>query len=79
MYNYTPEDLILYFYGEMPAEEAEILEKRAKEDWTLREKLAVFQMTSRRLNQSLISPRQELVDRIMDYAKASCATEAVAH
>jgi anti-sigma factor RsiW len=78
MYNYTPEDLILYFYGEMPADEAAILEARLKEDWTLREKMAVFQMTSRRLNQSLISPGTDVINRIMDYARASCGEQALA-
>ena len=70
MYNFTPEDLLQYHYGELDAELVPILEKALAEDWTLKEKYSVIQEASRRLDKSMYSPRNEVIDRIMAYATA---------
>lgn len=68
MHNFTPEDLLEYHYGEMPAETAICLENVLKEDWTLREKLSVIEEAASRLDKSIYSPSQNSVRNILDYA-----------
>ena len=70
MYNFTPEDLLQYHYGELDAELVPMLEKALAEDWTLKEKYSVLQEASRRLDKSMYSPRKEVIDRVMAYASA---------
>jgi hypothetical protein len=68
MHNFTPEDLLEFHYGELDAETTLKLEQALKEDWTLREKLAVIREASLRLDKSIYTPRQAVVNRIISYA-----------
>ena len=70
MYNFTPEDLLQYHYGELDADLVPVLEKALAEDWTLKEKYSVIKEASRRLDKSMYSPRKEVIGRILDYAGA---------
>jgi len=68
MANFTPEDLLLYFYNEMePATKLE-LEKALETDWTLREKLGVLKTSMQRLDRLVQSPRTEVVLNILRHA-----------
>lgn len=68
MNNYSPEDLILYLYNEMPAAEKVALEDALQKDWTLREKLSVLKTAHDRLNTLKETPRTETVLNILRYA-----------
>ena len=68
MHNFTPEDLLEYHYGEMPANRAIELEQAIQSDWSLREKLKVIEEASSRLDKSMYAPREETLQKIMAYA-----------
>ena len=69
MHNFTPEDLLLYLYNETsPAQTAEI--KAALEtDWSLREKFEVITSAQQKLETLKMSPSQQTVDNILNYAE----------
>ncbi len=68
MHNFTPEDLLEFYYGEMPESIAADLRIQLETNWSLKQKLSVIDEAATRLNKSIISPRTEVVDRIMVYA-----------
>jgi hypothetical protein len=65
---FTPEDLLLYLYKEMNAEQTAAIEAALANDWTLREKLAVLQASKTRLDTLVETPRTETVLNILKYA-----------
>ena len=68
MHNFTPEDLLEFHYGDLDDRNAMLLEQALKEDWTLREKMAVIREASNRLDKSFYAPREAVVNRILSYA-----------
>jgi anti-sigma factor RsiW len=68
MYNYSPEELIQYLYNETSPTTTAAIEKALKQDWTLREKLAVLKTSMERLNSITQSPRTETILAILKYA-----------
>jgi hypothetical protein len=75
---FTPEELIQYLYKETsPARTAEI-DEALQNDWTLREKLEVLQISMQALNRPLESPRTEAVMNILNYARETIS-EPVQH
>ena len=68
LYNYTPEDLVLYLYKETSPEETTAIEHALLNDWTLREKLAVLKTSMERLDSLKASPRTEVILNILRYA-----------
>ena len=68
MYNYSPEELIQYLYNETSPTTTAAIEKALKQDWTLREKLAVLKTSMERLNSISQSPRTETILAILKYA-----------
>lgn len=71
MNKFTPEDLLLYLYKETSAETSATIEQVLKQDWTLREKLAVLQTSKERLDTLVEAPRTEPVLAILRYAAQS--------
>lgn len=69
MHNYSPEDLVLYLYKETSPDATAAIEKALKEDWTLREKLAVLKTSMERLNSITVSPRTEIILNILRHAR----------
>lgn len=69
MYNYSPEDLILFLYKETSPDVTAAIEKALQEDWSLREKLAVLKTSMERLNSITVSPRTEVVLNILAHAR----------
>lgn len=74
MHNFTPEDLLLYLYKETsPTQTAEI--KAALEiDWSLREKFDVITSAQKRLVALSVSPRQQAIDNILNYAEKAVSS-----
>ena len=68
MYNYSPEELIQYLYNETSPTTTAAIEQALKQDWTLREKLAVLITSMERLNSINQSPRTETILAILKYA-----------
>ena len=75
---FTPEDLLLYLYKESSPELTVAIETALKEDWMLREKLQVLQSSAQGLDTVTVSPRTEVILRIMNYARET-STESVQH
>ncbi len=73
MHNFTPEDLLQYLYNETsPAQTAQI--KAALEtDWSLREKFEVITSAQKRLEALKLSPSQQTIDNILNYAEKAVA------
>lgn len=76
MYNYTPEEILLYLYKESSPELTTAIEEELAKNWALREKLAVMKTAMERLNNITVSPRTEVVLNIMRYAANK---EKIAH
>ncbi|HVV03662.1 MAG TPA: hypothetical protein VHC96_05530 [Puia sp.] len=75
---FTPEDLLLYLYKESSPELTIAIETAIKEDWMLREKLQVLQSSAEGLAKVTVSPRAEVILKVMNYARET-ATESVQH
>ena len=69
MTTFTPEDLLLYLYKESSEEQTTAIENALKQDWTLREKLAVLKTSLERLDGIKKSPRTRIVLNILNYAR----------
>jgi hypothetical protein len=76
---FTPEDLLLYLYKESSPDLTLAIETALKEDWMLREKLQVLQSSSDELNKVTVSPRMEVILRVMNYARETSIEESVQH
>jgi len=75
---FTPEDLLLYLYKESSPELTIAIETAIKEDWMLREKLQVLQSSIEGLEKVTVSPRAEVILKVMNYARETAA-ESVQH
>jgi hypothetical protein len=76
---FTPEDLLRYLYKESSPELTVAIEAALKEDWMLREKLEVLRSSSSELDTVVVSPRMEVIQRVMSYARKTAAQESVQH
>jgi len=76
MYNYAPEEILLYLYKESSPELTTAIEEELKKNWALREKLTVMKTAMERLNNITIAPRTEVVLNILRYASEK---EKIAH
>ncbi len=77
---FTPEDLLLYLYKESSPDLTLAIDTALKEDWMLREKLQEIQLQTFTddLNKIIVSPRAEVILRVMDYARET-AVESIQH
>lgn len=73
MHHYTPEELLLYLYKEMSAEQIAAIDEALKTNWALREKLAVMKTAMERLNAIAVSPRTEVVLSVLRRAQEAHA------
>jgi len=73
---FTPEDFLLYLYKESSPELTAAIESALKEDWTLREEMQAMQSSIGQLDKVIVSPRMEVVLKVMNYARQT-ATEPV--
>jgi hypothetical protein len=72
---FTPEDLLRYLYKESSPELTVAIEAALKEDWMLREKLEVLATSSHQLDTVVVSPRMEVIQRVMNYARRTAVQE----
>ena len=79
MTTFTPEDLLLYLYKETSEEQTTAIENALKQDWTLREKLAVLKTSLERLDGIQKSPRTRIVLNILNYARKNAKEAAKWH
>ena len=68
-----------YLYKESSPELTAAIENALKEDWMLREKLAVLQSSTDKLDAITVSPRMEVIQRVMNYARKTAVEESVSH
>jgi hypothetical protein len=76
MTNFTPEELLQYLYKETSPKQTSAIEQALKQDWTLKEKLAVLKASMERLDKITESPRTEVVLKVLNYVRETSA-EAV--
>jgi len=76
---FTPEDLLRYLYKESSPELTLAIEAALKEDWMLREKLEVLRSSANELDTVVVSPRMEVIQRVMNYARKTAVQESVQH
>jgi len=76
---FTPEDLLRYLYKESSPELTLAIEAALKEDWMLREKLEVMRTSAGELDTVVVSPRMEVIQRVMNYARKTAVQEPVQH
>ena len=69
MHNFTPEDLLQYLYNEASPEKAAAIKAALENDWTLREKFEVMTSAQERLEALKMSPSQQTIDNILNYAE----------
>ena len=69
MTNFTPEELVQYLYKDISSKKAAAIEQALTEDWTLREKISVLKTSMQRLDQTMVSPRTEVVLNVLNYAR----------
>jgi hypothetical protein len=76
---FTPEDLLRYLYKESSPELTLAIEAALKEDWMLREKLEVLRTSAGELDTLVVTPRMEVIQRVMNYARRTAVQETVQH
>jgi hypothetical protein len=74
---FTPEDLLRYLYKESSPELTVAIEAALKEDWMLREKLEVLRSSAGVLDIVVVSPRMEVIQHVMNYARKTAVQETV--
>ncbi|HEV3223433.1 MAG TPA: hypothetical protein VGZ90_11160 [Puia sp.] len=68
---FTPEDLLRYLYKESSPELTAAIQVALAENWTLREQMEELQTSVNQLNteKQVVSPRREVVLRVLQYAR----------
>ena len=69
MHNFTPEDLIRYLYNETSPNQSAQIKAALESDWTLREKFEVIISAQKRLEALKMSPSQQTINAILNYAE----------
>ena len=73
MDNFTPEDLVQYLYSETSPEKAKAIETALENDYTLREMFDVIVSAQKRLEAFELAPREEAVNKILQYGEKAIA------
>ena len=69
MHNFTPEDLLQYLYNETSPTKTADIKAALETDWSLREKFEVISSAQQRLEPLKMSPSQQTIDNIVNYAE----------
>lgn len=75
MNNFTPEDLLQFYYKELPFESMKLISEALQADWTLKQKYDVISEAARRLDNSIQPPRKESIEAILKYAEQKIAID----
>ena len=73
MHNFTPEDLLQYLYHETSPLQTVLIKAALETDWSLREKFEVITSAQKRLETLRMSPSQQTIDFILNYAEKAVA------
>ena len=73
MHNFTPEDLLQYLYNETSPEQTAQIKAALESDWSLRENFEVITSAQKRLEALKMSPSQQTIDNILNYAEKAIA------
>ena len=73
MHNFTPEDLLQYLYNETSPAQTAAIKAALETDWSLREKFEVITSAQKRLEALKMSPSQQTIDNILNYAEKAVA------
>ncbi len=68
MHSFMQEDLLAYIYGETSREQSNAIEAALETDWILKEKYQELIAATNELTDLKLSPREEAVDFILNYA-----------
>jgi hypothetical protein len=68
MIKITSEELLRYLYKETSEQKAAIIRAALQTDWNLREAYEKLVNAAKNLNEISLSPRQETVNKILEYA-----------
>lgn len=71
MYSFTSEDLIQYVYNETSIQKTAAIKAALESDWILKEKYVDIMSAHSALEKVSLSPRKQVVDRILAYAEKS--------
>jgi len=69
MHNFTPEDLLQYLYNETSPAQTAAIKAALENDWSLREKFEVITAAHSKLETLKMSPSQQTIDNILNYAE----------
>lgn len=67
MMNFTPEQLIAYYYHELPKDEYQAITEALQENWALREKYQVLCEAAERLNRPLQKPSFKSIEQVLSH------------
>ena len=65
---FTPEELLEYFYKETTPNKTEAIQNALYNVWPLQQKYNVITQAAEKLDKSLISPRKQSVNAILEHA-----------
>ncbi|MEO8109998.1 MAG: hypothetical protein ABI594_08205 [Ginsengibacter sp.] len=68
MTHITPDDLVRYLYNETSDRKSELIQEALETDMDLRETFNALLLSKKNLEETNLSPRQEAVDKILQYA-----------
>ncbi len=69
IHNFTPEDLVQYLYNETSPQKTEAIKAALETDRHLKEMYDVIVSAQKRLEAFQLSPREEVVNKILRHAK----------
>ncbi|MGF2412816.1 hypothetical protein [Ferruginibacter sp.] len=69
MHNFTPEDLLQYLYNETSPAQTAAIKAALENDWSLREKFEEITSAKNQLKTLKMSPSQQTIDNILNYAE----------
>ena len=71
MHSFTSEDLIQFVYNEASLQKTAAIKLALETDWSLRDKYDEILSAHKTLGKRIFSPRQEAIDKILEYAEKS--------
>ncbi len=69
MTNFTPEQLVLFHYGELDITQSSETSQAIEKNWPLREKYKVIEEAASLLDKGLKSPRESSVQKVLKYGR----------
>ena len=69
MHNFTQEDLLQYLYNETSPDQTAAIKAALENDWSLRETFEVITSAQSNLETLKLSPSQQTIDNILNYAE----------